>query len=105
MPNAISLPVISFSCAASASSSRNPTLERAENVGLSRPIEIGTVTSCSMPSGCGSRLKLSVPASALADRRLARDDDAAPRGETPTVASTCPALLVTSSRFEFSWFW
>ena len=35
----------------------------------------------------------------LADRRLVRDDERAARAEMPTVASTLPVLLVTSSRF------
>ena len=100
MPNAMSLPVISFSCAASASSSRKPTLSVPRISGAARPIVIGTVTSCRMPSGCGSRLTLSCPPSAsrtagwLATIAAARGDRAR------RVASTSPVLLVTSSRFD-----
>ena len=38
--------------------------QRAENLGRGRSSETGTVTTCRMPFGCGSRLRLSRPASA-----------------------------------------
>ena len=86
MPKATSLPVIFFSCAASASSSRKPTLSvpRISRLRAGRST-IGTVTTCRMPFGCGSRLTLSRPASASRTAGWFAAIAAA-RGEPPTVA-------------------
>ncbi len=64
MPKAMSLPVICFSCAASVSSSRKPALSVPRISWRGRSSTTGTVTTCRMPFGCGSRLRLSCPASA-----------------------------------------
>jgi hypothetical protein len=100
-PNATSLPVIAFNCAATASSSRKPTLSVPRISGWVSPIAIGTVTSCSMPLGWGSRLMLSWPASAsrIAGCRATRSPAC---GEAPNTAKTLPDLFVTSSRLELS---
>ena len=62
----MSLPVICFSWPASASSSRKPTLSVPSMSGCVSPTKIGTVTSWSMPSGCGSRLSVSLPGERVA---------------------------------------
>ena len=68
--------------------------ERAEDLGLRRaPIAIGTVTTCRMPFGCGSRLTLSRPGERVAHRRLAGGDRRARAATPPTVASTSPARV------------
>ena len=57
-----------------------------------------------MPPGWGSRLKPSRPASASRTAGWLAMMSAV-RGVAPTVASTPPVLLVTSSRFDLSWCW
>ena len=66
--------------------------QRAEDL-AARPLEhTGTVTTCRMPFGCGSRLRLSRPASAS---RIAGwlAAIAAARGEPPAAYSTWPRLV------------
>ena len=100
MPNAISLPVIAFSCARERVVEQEADAERAEDVGSVEADVIGTVTTCSMPSGCGQKLQRLAPGQRVADRRAGADAVRRVRGP-PTVASTRRPGSVTSSRFDF----
>ena len=82
MPKATSLPVIFFSCAASAASSMKPVLNVPRISRCGRSSVTGMVTTWRIPFGCGSRLRLSRPASAS---RTAGwfDAIAAARGDPP----------------------
>ena len=76
MPNAMSLPVISFSCAASASSSRKPTLRVPRMSGCSGRIADRDSHQLEHAAGLrGSGSRSPCPANACRDRRLIRDDD------------------------------
>ena len=103
MPNAMSLPVICLQL-------RRPARRRAGSrrsacrgsPAARRPMAIGTVTTCRMPFGCGSRLRLSLAA------RARRAPPAGWRRSPPRAASRrrvrarSPRWLVTSSRLAFS---
>ena len=104
MPKAMSLPVSCLSCAAKASSSRKPTLSVPRMSGCASPTDIGTVTRCRMPSGCGSRLTASCPAMAAFTAGCAATTLAV-RIDAPTVASTAPVRFVMSSTLEPSCAW
>jgi hypothetical protein len=101
----MSLPVIALSWLASAPFSRNPTLTDPRICGSVSPITIGTVTTCRMPSGSGSRPTVSCPSSA--SRTAGQSPAGRPAGaESPEVASTWPVPFVTTSRladFRGSW--
>ena len=62
--NAISLPVIVFRRAASASPRRNPTLSVPRISGGAVPTAIGTLTTCRMPWGPSQNVALSRPSRA-----------------------------------------
>ena len=91
-PNAISLPVWRFSCAASASSSRKPTVSRPRISGGSPSSRIGTLTSCRRPSGCVQNIDIAastgVPATSAGSAA----------GPDPAAARIAPLLPVRTKR-------
>ena len=69
--------------------------------GLSRPIVIGTVTTCTTPLACGQKPLDSRPASAL---RISGSSPIAcgATSRSPASASTTPVLLVNTSNAALS---